>query len=128
LLWELNQPGPNGRRRHTILIQDESDILRLRRALTLKRVAVLNGGIDEMRLRNFSIGKVLLMPELKQGQIHVIDADTAMFFFHTELYYAATLAEIETQLKELDKALHRPDIRILLDSPVPGNGPTEVAR
>lgn len=123
ILWELNQPTADGHRRHTILIQDESDILRLRRALTLKRVAVLNGGLEEMRLRNFSVGKVLLMPELKVGQIHVVDADTAMFFFHTEHYYAATLAEIEKQLKELDRDLRRPDIRTLLDSPLPGDSP-----
>ena len=121
-LWELNQPTPDGQKHHTILIQNESDVLRLRRALVLKRIAVLNGDIDEMRLKNFSVGKTLLMPELKEGQVHVIDADTARFFFHTELYYAATLAEIEKQLKELDKLLHQPEINILLDSdPLVGN-------
>jgi len=120
----LNQPLPNGQQRHTILIQNDSDLVRLRRALVLKRIAVLNGGIEEMRLRNFSVGKVLLMPELKKGQIHVVDADTAMFFFHTELYYAATLAEIEKQLKELDKSLRRPEIRVLLSSPLPESSPT----
>ncbi len=115
-LWELNQPTPEGEKRHTILIQNEDDVIRLRRALALKRISVLNGGTDYMRLRNFSVGKVLLMPELKAGQVHVIDADTACFFFHTELYYAATLAEIEKQLKELDEMLRRPEINVLLES------------
>lgn len=115
-LWELNQPMPEGQKRHTILIQNEDDVVRLRRALALKRIAVLNGGSEYMRLRNFSVGKVLLMPELKQGQVHVIDADTACYFFHTELYYAATLAEIEKQLKELDTMLRQPEINVLLDS------------
>jgi len=113
-LWELNRPLPDGQQRHTILIQNESDMLRLRRALALKRIAVLNGGEDEMRLRNFSIGKVLLMPQLKKDQIHVLDADTAKYFFHTEHYYAAALAEIEEQLRELDRMLRRPDISVLL--------------
>ncbi|MBN1508302.1 MAG: hypothetical protein JW955_15750 [Sedimentisphaerales bacterium] len=125
LLWELNQPAPDGHERHTILIQNNQDILRLRSALVIKRIAVLNGGIDELRLRNFSVGRVLLMPELKGGQIHVVDADTAMFFFHTEHYYAATLAEIEKQLKELDQALRRPDIRALLSLPLPEDDPAE---
>ncbi|MEN6336135.1 MAG: hypothetical protein ABFE01_17920 [Phycisphaerales bacterium] len=125
LLWELNQPLPDGQRRHTILIQNDSDIVRLRRALVVKKVAALNGGAGEMCLRNFSVGKVLLMPELKKGQIHVVDAETAMFFFHTEHYYAATLAAIESRLKELDQALRRPEIRILLASPLPGEAPTE---
>ncbi len=120
-LWELNQPMPDGQQRHTILIQNESDLVRLRRALALKRIATLNGGLEYMRLRNFSVGKVLLMPELKKGQIHVVDADTARFFFHTEHYYAATLAKIEEDLKALDKMLRRPDVRVLLDSELPGS-------
>jgi general secretion pathway protein D len=124
-LWELNQPLSDGQQRHTILIQNQDDILRLRRALALKRIAVLNGGTEYMRLRNFSVGKVLLMPELKTGQIHVIDADTARFFFHTEHYYAATLAKIEEDLKELDRMLHRPDIRILLESNLPDTRPAD---
>jgi len=78
-----------------------------------------------MRLRNFSVGKTLLMPELKKGQIHVVDADTAMFFFHTEHYYAATLAEIESRLKELDQTLRRPEIRMLLTSPLPSAAPAQ---
>ncbi len=123
-LWELNQPLPDGRQQHTMLIQDESDVVRLRRALALKRIAVLNGGIDEMRLKNFSVGKTLLMPELKKDQVHVIDSDTAMFFFHTELYYAAALQEIEEQLKQLDLMLRRPDIMILLDSQLPDAPPS----
>ena len=72
-----------------------------------------------MRLKNFSVGKVLLMPELKKNQIHVLDADTARFFFHTEHYYAATLSEIEEQLQDLDKMLRRPEIKMLLDTPLP---------
>jgi len=122
-LWELNQPLPDGRQRHTILIQDESDLLRLRRALALKKVVVLNGGADELRLRNFSVGKVLLMPQWKKNQVHVADSETAMFFFHTEHYYAAALAEIEKELKALDQMLRRPEISILLEAKAPDTVP-----
>ena len=52
-------------------------------------------------------------------QTHLIDAESARFFFHTELYYAATLQEIEEQLKLLDALLRRPDISILLESEIP---------
>jgi len=37
--------------------------------------------------------------------VHVIDADVAKFFFHTEHYYAATFKIIEQRLKELDTAI-----------------------
>ncbi|MDY7107639.1 MAG: ABC transporter transmembrane domain-containing protein [Planctomycetota bacterium] len=105
LLWELNQPAEDGRQRYTILIQDERDLVRLRQALALKRIVTLNGGDEQLLLRNFSVGKVLLMPELKEGQVHVIDADVARYFFHTEHYYAATIKEIEDRLTELDAVL-----------------------
>jgi len=121
LLWELNQPTAEGQQRHTILIQNGSDVLRLRRSLALKKISTLNGGLDHMRLRNFSVGKMLLMPQLKKDQIHVMDADTARFFFHTEHYYGAALAEIEEQLKHLDQMLRQPDISILLDPGVSGD-------
>ena len=120
LLWELNQPTPDGKQRFTVLIQDESDVLRLRRAQALKKIIVLNGGTNQMRLRNFSVGKVLLMPELRVDQTHLIDAESARFFFHTEHYYAATLQEVEEQLELLDALLRRPDIGVLLESAVPG--------
>ena len=115
-LWKLNQPTPDGRARQAILIQNQDDLLRLRRALTLKKIVALNGSIDQMRLRNFSVGKVLLMPELTKGQIHVVDAAAASFFFHTEHYYAATLAEIEMRMDHMDDMLLRPEIKGLLDA------------
>jgi hypothetical protein len=111
MLWELNQPTADGRDRYTILINDESDLERLRRALALKRIVMLNGGNEQLMLRNFSVGKVLLMPELKPDQVHVIDADVARYFFHTEHYYAATVRQIEKRLTELDAELRRPAVR-----------------
>lgn len=122
-LWELNQPAEDGFERHTILIKDARDIVRLRRALALKKIVVLNGGHDHMRLKNFSVGKTLLMPELTNDQIHVIDSETAKFFFHTEHYYASALKQIEVQLKQLGKELRRPEITSLLDSPIPDEVP-----
>ncbi|MCK4872339.1 MAG: ATP-binding cassette domain-containing protein [Phycisphaerales bacterium] len=109
LLWEMNQPTEDGRERYTILIHNESDLVRLRRALALKRIVTLNGGAPRLLLREFSVGKVLLMPELKDDQIHVIDADVAKYFFRTEHYYAAMIAEIEDRLTQLDTVLrHEP--------------------
>lgn len=118
-MWELNQPIEDGYERHAILIKDQRDIVRLRRALALKKIALLNGGKDHMRLKNFSVGKTLLMPELKNDQIHVIDAETARIFFHTEHYYASTLNQIGLQMTRLHEELKRPEISSLLDSPIP---------
>ncbi len=115
LLWELNQPTPDGRKRFSIVLNDESDLTRLRRAIMLKKVIAANGGADQVSLANFSVGKVLMMPETKEGQTHILDADVARLFFHTEHYYSAAIKVIEKRLAELDAALRTPEIKPLLD-------------
>ncbi|UCD75035.1 MAG: ATP-binding cassette domain-containing protein [Phycisphaerales bacterium] len=105
LLWEMNQPLEDGRQRFTILLHSDGDMIRLRRAIALKRIVLLNGGQSQLLLRNFSVGGVLLMPDIKVQQAHVIDADVARYFFHTEHYYAAAVQEIEDRLTELDATL-----------------------
>ena len=44
LLWELNQPTADGRKRHTVVIHRPEDILRLQRAILARYVLEINGG------------------------------------------------------------------------------------
>ncbi len=111
LLWELNQPLPSGEQRFTILIKDREDLLRLRRAIILKRMVQLNGGEPALTLRNFSVGKMLQTPELEPDAIHVVDADVARYFFHTEHYYPSVTRVIEGAIADLDRALRAPELR-----------------
>lgn len=115
LLWDMNQPNSDGIDRFTILIQDPRDIMRLQRAIMLKRIVLLNGGEESLSLKNFTIGKILHTPELKEQAVTVIDADTARYFFHTELYYAAIIKRIEETLKRFDQAIEDPGVQIYLD-------------
>ena len=101
------------------------DLLRSLADIGFAKIVVLNGGDEELRLQNFSVGKVLLMPQWKKHQIHVVDSETAMFFFHTEHYYAAALAEIEKELKALDEMLRRPEISVLLEGSLPSDSSAE---
>ncbi|MBT8484357.1 MAG: hypothetical protein KJO43_02175, partial [Phycisphaerae bacterium] len=121
LLWELNQPE-NGRARYTVLIHDESDLIRLQRAIALKRIVGLNGGPDRLLLRNYTVGKMLLMPDFQQDQVHVVDADVARYFFRTEHYYAATIKRLEDALRSLDSALRDPEVRAILAERAPNDG------
>jgi ABC-type multidrug transport system fused ATPase/permease subunit len=113
LLWEMNKPK-GGRQRYTIIIDDESDLDRLRRAIELKRVIRLNGGREQLTAQHFNVGKMLLMPTSRPEQVHLVDAEVARLFFQTEHYYAATIREIERRIAELDDALRRPEVRSLL--------------
>lgn len=115
LLRSLNEITPGGRKRYSILLQSPEDIVRLRRAVLLKRIISLNGGVKQMNLRTFTVGKKLLIPEIKPNQSHVIDADVAQIFFYTEHYYAISFAELEKGLEELDQALRQPAYRSLFD-------------
>lgn len=123
LLWDMNQPNSDGIDRFTILIQDPRDIMRLQRAIMLKRVVLLNGGEEALSLKNFTIGKILHTPELSDETVTVIDADTARYFFHTELYYAALIKRIEDTLKLFDEAIDKPGVQIYLD---PGNSRADI--
>ena len=110
-LWELNHPTPDGRQRFTILIQNQDDIERLQRAMMLKKIITLNGGPTALSMRNFTIGKILAMPQLDKDQVTVMDADVARYFYHTELYYAAAIEKIEQTLDQLDIAFRLPEVQ-----------------
>lgn len=115
MLWEMNQPAAEGEQEFTILIHQADDLDRLLRAVILKHIIKLNGGENEVSLRNFSVGKVLLVPEFEKQQILVIDADVARYYYQVEHYYPAVTQRIESTLNAMAEALKRPEIRAYLD-------------
>jgi Flp pilus assembly secretin CpaC len=117
LLWELNQPDSDGRRRFTILLKDQRDIRRLRRSVVVKHTVQLNASQQSLRLRNFTQGRLLLMPTIKDDQVFLIDEDVAQYFFYTEHYYPALQKELQRDMDALETALHEPGYRRLLDNP-----------
>jgi hypothetical protein len=113
LLWEMNQPEPDGTPRYTLLIHSPDDLVRLQRAVLLKQVISLNGGQAQVNRRNFGLGKVLLIPDANPSETHLIDARVAEFFFHTEHYYAVALEMMKQVLADLDAALAQPEYQHL---------------
>lgn len=118
ILWDLNQPTDEGMQRFTIVINNEDDIERLQRAIMLKRIITLNGGESALTVKNFTVGRLLAIPQLKDDQVTVIDSDVARYFFHTELYYRAAIKKIAQSLEQLELALRRPDIQPYLNGDV----------
>jgi len=117
LLWELNQPDEQGRDRYTILIRDEENIVRLKRALLLKRTVELNAGGDSLTLENFSVGRQLLLPEANPEMVRLIDGEVANYFYLTEQYYPALQKELRDAGQQLRQMLKRPDISQYLENP-----------
>ena len=110
-LWAWNHPGPNGRPRQSIVIQSSEDLLRLRRAMLLKKIVELNGGKNALNLDRFRVGRMLRFPEIGAEQRHVIDHDVARFFFHTEHYYPAMEEKVEEMIGRMDAAMQDPELR-----------------
>ncbi len=116
-LWELNQPDAQGHRRFTILLKDERDLRRLRRAVVVKSTVQLNATHQSLRLRNFTQGRLLLMPTIKEDQVFLIDEDVAQYFFYTEHYYPALQKELQRDMEALSAILHDPEYSRYLDEP-----------
>jgi hypothetical protein len=117
LLWDLNQPDAQGRRRFTVLLKDERDIRRLRRAVVVKQTVQLNATQQSLRLRNFTQGRLLLVPTIKDDQVFLIDEDVAQYFFYTEHYYPALQKELQRDMEALRAILHAPEYSGLIDDP-----------
>ncbi len=108
IVWDLNQPTPNGTPRQAFVIQTESDLLRLRRAVALKHFLELNNGTIALELDNFNVGQYVLIPDLDPKQVHILDADVAKYFYETEHYYHATLQAIQEATDWLEDSLQEP--------------------
>ena len=114
LTWELNQTSPSGAKKRSIVIHNESDLIRLRRAVALKHLVELNAGSTALTLEHFKVGQYIMIPDLDPNQVHIIDEDVAKYFFQTEHYYSATLQAINDGLDALENALSHPEIQPLI--------------
>jgi ABC-type multidrug transport system fused ATPase/permease subunit/Flp pilus assembly secretin CpaC len=110
LLWSLNQDTPAGNAQHAIVLRDEKDLLRLRRAIALKYFVELNNGSESLALDQFHVGQYIMVPDIDPKQVHIIDEDVARYFYQTEHYYGATIEAIKQGLDQLEEAINDPII------------------
>ena len=111
LVWTLNQDTPAGNARHTIVLHDAEDLIRLRRAIALKHLVELNNGAKSLALDQFHVGQYIMVPDIDPKQVHIIDEDVAKYFYQTEHYYGATIQAIEQGLDQLEEAIDDPAIK-----------------
>lgn len=114
LTWKLNQTSPSGANKRSVVIHNESDLVRLRRAVALKHLVELNAGSAALSLEHFKVGQYIMIPDLDPKQVHIIDEDVAKYFYQTEHYYSATLQAIDDGLDALENALSHPEIQPLI--------------
>jgi hypothetical protein len=103
-LLHLNQDE----NKNAIIISEPKDLDRLHKAVALKHFLEVNSGEDTLTLNNFKAGQYVLLPELNEGQVHIVDADVAKYFYHTEHYYNATVQEINRAIDRLENTIQEP--------------------
>lgn len=112
-LWELNHPSSGTR--FTILIQDQSDLARVKLALALKNTIMINGKEPAITFRNFQPGRMVQIQRSQPNWDQSLEGTVARNFFIGEFFYPYFIEEHERMLRELDTALKRPELKPYLD-------------
>jgi hypothetical protein len=106
----------NGLQKHyTIVINDKTDLDRLRLAIALKNTILNNGNIAGTIFDNFLPGRMLAMQEIAPDWERVLEASVARYFAIGELFYPLFFDAHEKALRELDSALRKPEMQTLLE-------------
>ena len=75
--------------KQVIFLRHRNDLDRLKTAILMKKIISLNAADYILKLRNFTRGRLLRMPTIREDDVELIDADVATCFYHSELYYSA---------------------------------------
>ena len=114
-LWELNQPVEGVQKHYTIVLQDESDLDRLKLAIALKNTILANGNEGGAIFDNFLPGKMLAMQSVSPEWARVLEGTIGRYFFFGELYFPAFADAMEGAIRNLDNALRMPEMAKYLD-------------
>jgi general secretion pathway protein D len=115
LLWDLNQPVDGVQQHYTLVIQDASDLERLKLAIALKNTILANGNEASTIFDNFLPGRMLAMQAVSPTWGRMLEGTVARYFYYSELYYPAFTDAMERAFQELDAALRKPEMAKYLD-------------
>ncbi len=88
-----------------MLLRHQKDLQRLKYAVLMKKTVKLNTEKQALSLSNFTRGRLLLMPRVKEADIELVDGDVARAFFFSEMYYQALQVEMEKDLAAFRKVI-----------------------
>ena len=95
--------------KQVIFIRHLKDLERLKKAVLMKKIISLNASDYILKLKNFTRGRLLRMPNFREDDVELIDSDVATCFYHSELYY--------TSLQEALRIDYGAFKKVLEDSP-----------
>ena len=115
ILWDNNQPVDGIQKHHTIVINDKTDLDRLRLAIALKNTILNNGGVAGTIFDNFLPGRMLAMQEIAPDWERILESSVARYFAIGELFYPLFFDAHEKALRDLDRALRKPEMQSLIE-------------
>ncbi len=88
-------------------VEGEKDLTRLKRALVLHEIAKVNNFEDLLLLRNFRVGRRMVIPDFKERSQRkfLIGQRVAEFFFKSDYYYEALAAKLEQAYRIIEETL-----------------------
>jgi len=91
LLYDYSRTDGYKRTHSAILIADPDDLERLRAAVALREVLLVNNVQAILHLANFQVGRRIVVPELDPSgeRIFLIDDTVADLYFQSDFYYEA---------------------------------------
>jgi len=109
LQYEYSKTVGFRRTKAAILIADEKDLERLRAAVAMREVLMVNGLEAILRVENFQVGRRIVVPQLDPSgeRIFLIDDSVADLFFQSDFYYEAFQEKFRAYYDALEEALRQ---------------------
>lgn len=105
LLLESNAQKNGETEKQVIFLRHRKDLERLKTAILMKKIISLNAADYILKLKNFTRGRLLRMPTIREEDVELIDADVATCFYHSELYYSALRESLQRDFVAFRQAL-----------------------
>jgi hypothetical protein len=105
LLLESNKKSPGVSSKQVIFLRNQADLNRLKNAILMKKIISLNATNYILKLKNFTRGRLLRMPTVREEDVELIDADVATCYYHSELYYSVLEESLQNDYTALKKVL-----------------------
>ena len=114
LLLQSNAQKNGETQKQVVFLRHQKDLERLKTAILMKKIISLNASDYILKLKNFTRGRLLRMPSIREEDVELIDADVATCFYHSELYYSALRESLQKDFVAFRKALSGTDYEAFL--------------
>jgi hypothetical protein len=109
LLLQSNARKNGETEKQVIFLRHRKDLERLKTSILMKKIISLNAADYILKLKNFTRGRLLRMPTIREDDVELIDADVATCFYHSELYYSALRESLQKDFVAFRQALSGTD-------------------